>query len=338
MPKLFVFIPYLPTFHCKSYTFIESKTYPYHLKKRLPQCFRFTFKAMGCPCEIQLFANTEAEAKSVSNLAIKDINRLEAKYSRYRADSLLATINKVATVGGSVKIDEETAGLLNYAETCYQQSDGLFDITSGILRQAWRFERNELPDQHLIDKLLSRIGWHQLRWHASELEFLTPGMELDFGGIVKEYAADRAAELCKNAGIVHGVINLGGDVKIIGPRTDERPWRIGIHHPRISNDRLATLNLSAGAVASSGDYQRFMMVNGVRYSHVFNPKTGWPVSHLAAVSVISDFCVVAGSASTIAMLKATDGPKWLNDLGLPHIWMDHFGNQGGSLAKPAPQN
>lgn len=286
---------------------------------------------MGCPCEIQLFAYTRTSAKRIADLAISDIHRLEAKYSRYHANSYLSTINKVAAIGGNITIDEETASLLDYAETCYQQSNGLFDITSGILRQAWHFERNELPDQSQINHLLSRIGWHNLRWQAPQLKFLISGMELDFGGIVKEYAADRAAAICQTLGLESGVVNLGGDVKLIGPRADDRPWRVGIHHPRIANNMLTTLNLETGAVASSGDYQRFMMVNGTRYSHVFNPKTGWPVSHLAAVSVVSEFCVVAGSASTIAMLKADKGPEWLNQLGLPHIWMDHFGHQGGSL-------
>ncbi|OAI20395.1 thiamine biosynthesis protein ApbE [Methylomonas lenta] len=286
---------------------------------------------MGCPCEIQLFAKTRTVAKKIADLAIIDISRLEAKYSRYRADSLLSVINKVAATGGSITIDEETASLLDYAETCYQQSDGLFDITSGILRQAWHFERNKLPDQNQINHLLSRSGWHNLRWQAPQLEFLIPGMELDFGGIVKEYAADRATALCQTHGLESGVVNLGGDVKLIGPRADDRPWRVGIQHPRNNDNVLTTLTLNHGAVASSGDYQRFMMVNGIRYSHVFNPKTGWPVSHLAAVTVISDFCVIAGSAATIAMLKAEDGPSWLESLELPYLWMDHFGHQGGTL-------
>lgn len=288
---------------------------------------------MGCPCEIQLFAYTRTSAKKIADLAISDIHRLEAKYSRYRADSYLSTINKVAAIGGNITIDEETASLLDYAETCYQQSNGLFDITSGILRQAWHFERNELPDQSQINHLLSRIGWHNLRWQAPQLKFLIPGMELDFGGIVKEYAADRAAAICQTHGLESGVVNLGGDVRLIGPRADNRPWRVGIQHPRNNDNALTTLALNHGAVASSGDYQRFMLVDGVRYSHIFNPKTGWPVHHLAAVTVVSDFCVIAGSAATIAMLKAEEGPGWLESLGLPFIWVDHFGHQGGPLKK-----
>ncbi|MDD2738897.1 MAG: FAD:protein FMN transferase [Methylomonas lenta] len=286
---------------------------------------------MGSPCEIQLFAQYELLARQIANIAIADIQRLEAKYSRYRNDSELSKINRIAAKGGSIEVDEETAGLLNYAATCYQQSDGLFDISSGILRKAWRFDKGQLPKQKDIDVLLSHIGWHRIRWSAPTLEFPSPGMELDFGGIVKEYAADRAAELCKNAGAFHGVVNLGGDVKIIGPRADGRPWRIGINHPRQPDALMQTLSIEQGAVASSGDYERCIVIDGVRYAHVINPKTGWPVKHLAAVSVVSDFCVIAGSASTIAMLKEKQGPAWLESMGLPYLWFDVDGNQGGSL-------
>ena len=293
--------------------------------------FHASFKAMGSPCEIQLFAKTQARARQVADAAITDVRRLETRYSRYRGDSLLSAINRVAAAGGAIEVDEETAGLLNYALACYEQSGGLFDITSGILRQAWRFGQGVLPDEAQIYGLLGRIGWHRLRWTPPLLEFPVAGMELDFGGIVKEYAVDRAAALCRQAGVNHGLVNLGGDIKLVGPRADGGPWRVGIAHPRQQAATLQTLALREGAVASSGDYERCIVVEGVRYGHVLNPKTGWPVRHLAAVSVVGDFCVVAGSASTIAMLKEEQGPAWLEDLGLPHLWVDVDGRMGGPL-------
>ncbi len=106
-------------------------------------------------------------------------------------------------------MDDETGYLLNYADTCYQQSDGLFHITSGVLRYTWRFHTNTLPSQDEIDPLLEKVGWHKLNWHKPSLEYTQPGMELDFGGIVKEYAVDRAATLCREAEITHALINLG---------------------------------------------------------------------------------------------------------------------------------
>lgn len=288
---------------------------------------------MGTPCEIQLFAETLASAKRAADLAIKDVQRLELRYSRYRSDSFLSAINRVAATGGRIEVDEETAGLLNYATTCYQQSDGLFDITSGILRQVWRFDVDRLPEPAEIQPLLDKIGWQRLHWSAPVLEFPVPGMQIDFGGVVKEYAVDRAAALCQQAGIDHGIVNLGGDIKIIGPRADGSPWRIGIRHPREAQGVIQTLELQHGALASSGDYERCIVLDGVRYGHVLNPKTGWPVRHMASVSVVGDFCVVAGSAATIAMLKEEQGPAWLAELGLPHYWVDVNGATGGTLAK-----
>lgn len=293
--------------------------------------FHYDFNAMGTPCAIQLFAKTATRAKHVAELAIADVRRLEMRYSRYRGDSFLSKINRVAATGGSICVDAETAGLLNYAVACYQQSDGLFDITSGILRRAWRFDLNALPDDQQINALLTKVGWHKLHWQAPLLEFPLPGMEIDFGGIVKEYAVDRAAALCRSAGIQHGIVNLGGDIKIIGPRADGAPWRIGIRHPRRKEAILETLSLHEGALASSGDYERCIIVDGLRYGHVLNPHTGRPVRHLAAVSVVGEFCVVAGSAATIAMLKEDKGASWLKDLDLAHCWVDVQGKTGGSL-------
>jgi thiamine biosynthesis lipoprotein len=286
---------------------------------------------MGSPCELQFFADSEAQARRFAGLAIADVERLEQRYSRYRDDSLLSEINRVAAAGGSITVDEETARLFNYADACYRESDGLFDITSGILRRAWRFDRGQLPDQAQIDSLLERVGWHRLRWQPPRIEF-APDMEIDFGGIVKEYAVDRVATLCWDAGARHGIVNLGGDVRIIGPRPDGLPWRIGIQHPRRKGAVIEAVALHKGSVASSGDYERCIVVDGVRYGHVLNPKTGWPVRHLASVSVVGDLCVVAGSASTIAMLKEADGPAWLEQMGLPYYWVDVNGNTGGSLA------
>jgi len=284
----------------------------------------YPFSAMGSPCELQFYAENEVVAQKVAQKIISDIKRLECKYSRYRSDSFLSKINQVAALGGSLSIDEETAGLLNYAQTCYTLSDGLFDITSGILRQAWQFDTLVLPDDKIIQSLLKKIGWQKLQVENSILSFLQAEMELDFGGIVKEYAADRASILCLNAGILHGIINLGGDIKIIGAHPDGKPWRVGIQHPRDKTKIWKVVKLKRGALASSGDYERCMVIDGVRYGHILNPKTGYPVRHLAAVSVVADLCVVAGSAATIAILKEKEGEKWLRSLGLQNYTFPQF--------------
>ncbi|MGV8713011.1 MAG: FAD:protein FMN transferase [Nitrosomonas sp.] len=288
---------------------------------------------MGSPCSIQLYAINSRIGRRVAQVVMDDVHRLEARYSRYRQDSFLSKINRVADRGGAIAVDDETSGLLDYAATCHEQSDGLFDITSGILRRAWDFKSGVIPDQAAIQILLEKIGWHRLHWRRPQLSFPVAGMEIDFGGVVKEYAVDRAASLCWEAGIHHGIVNLGGDIKVIGPHEDGSPWRVAIRHPRQPDGVVKMVLLHSGALASSGDYERCITLNGVRYGHVLNPRTGWPVNYMAAVSVIGEFCVVAGSASTIGMLKEKQGAAWLDSLGLPHLWVNVDGEIGGSLSR-----
>ena len=290
---------------------------------------------MGSPCELQLYAKNKAQFEQVAQNVMNDLARLEGKYSRYRADSFLSKINQCAAQGKSIEVDAETAHLLNYAQTCYDQSDGLFDITSGALRRVWAFNTHKptLPKQKDIDAILVFVGWDKLAWDGSVLHFLLAGMEVDFGGIVKEYAADRVVALCSSMNISHGMVNLGGDIKIIGPHADFSPWHIGIRDPKDKNVVSRVVQLHSGAMASSGDYERCIDIDGKRYGHILNPKTGWPSQHFASITVISDFCVLAGSASTIAMLKEKDGIAWLNLLELAHQWIDIDGRRGGNMSE-----
>jgi thiamine biosynthesis lipoprotein len=298
------------------------------------------FRAMGTPCEIRLATAGAAEAEDLARAAIAEVARLEARYSRYREDSDLSAINRAAAAGGSIAVDAETAALLDYADACHRQSGGRFDISSGILRRAWRFgaDGGRLPEPAQVQALLQHVGWQRVDWQRAPtrlLRFPVPGMELDFGGIVKEYAVDRVAALLQGAGVAHGFVNLGGDVRALGPQPDGSPWRIGIRHPREAGALLITLELATGALASSGDYERCIVVEGRRYGHILDPRTGWPVRRMAAASVVAPLCVVAGSAATIGMLHDEGGPAWLQALGLPCLWMDVDGRCGGSLA-PSP--
>lgn len=287
---------------------------------------------MGGPCSIQLYADSENAASLHAKSAMDEVYRLEAKYSRYREDSVISQINRVAIAGGDIDVDQETAGLLNYADAVWQESEGLFDVTSGVLRQVWDFKSGQLPLQSQLDVILQRIGWDKLIWKEGRLSFPLAGIELDFGGIVKEYACDRVRSICVARGIQHGLIELGGDISAIGPHPDGKPWMVGIRAPRKPDQPIAMVPLDRGGLASSGDYERFMLINGKRYSHLLNPITGWPVESLASVTVIAEQCVVAGSATTVAMLKGDQGLAWLTSLGLPYMAIGRDGQQYGDIA------
>ncbi|HXU93360.1 MAG TPA: FAD:protein FMN transferase [Gallionella sp.] len=294
------------------------------------ELYSFRFSAMGTACNLHLYAPNHSEAGKIAEAAMSEVFRIEQRYSRYRPDSFLSTINETAARGGTIELDEETAALLDYAYACHKKSEGLFDVTAGVLRNAWDFSSGRLPEQRDIDRLLPLVGMDKLRWDRPSLAFPVPGMELDFGGIGKEYAADRAAAICSAHGIEHGLVDLGGDICVIGPHPDSEPWRIEICHPRDAASFMATVYLARGCIASSGDYERFMEVDGRRYCHILDPRTGWPVRGLSSVSVLSDQCLVAGSVSTIAMLKGENGMQWLKELGIQHLCMDERGKVEGT--------
>jgi thiamine biosynthesis lipoprotein len=296
--------------------------------------FKFPFRAMGSVCEIRLYADDAQRAKAQADTAQAEVRRLEKIYSRYLDDSVTSCINRSAGDAHGVDVDAETAGLLDYAQAAWEQSDGLFDITSGVLRRVWDFKSGRIPTQSEIDDTLQLIGWDKLRWRSPHLVLPSAGMELDFGGYVKEYAADRAAQACRDAGARHGFVELGGDIALIGPHPDGAPWEVGVRNPRDPEVAIAQISLSSGGIASSGDYERFFERDGKRYSHILNPLTGWPASGLAGVSVVAEQCLIAGTATTIAMLKdSSKGPEWLEELGLRHLHIDTQGKIGGNLAK-----
>ena len=288
--------------------------------------YRTVFRAMASEHELLLWSDDASRATRAAKAVIADVARIERKYSRYRDDSVTSQIN-LAAGGDAVAIDAETAALLSYADQCYRASAGRFDLTSGVLRRAWDFRRAppQLPDAEALAGALALIGWDRVDWNERSVRLPVAGMEIDFGGIGKEYAADRAATVCIEQGIAHGLINLGGDVRATGLQPDGAPWRVGIRHPRIDGAAIATVLLESGAVATSGDYERFFELDGRRYCHILDPRTGQPADYWQSVSVIAPLCVVAGSCATIAMLMKAEGEAFLREQGLRFTAVDASG-------------
>ncbi len=158
------------------------------------------------------------------------------------------------------------------------------------------------------------------------------GMEIDFGGIGKEYAADRAATILQDEGVSHALVNLAGDVRALGTQPDGAPWRVAIRHPRREGAVIAYVELAGGAVATSGDYERYFDLDGRRYCHILNPRTAMPVAHWQSVSVVAPLCVVAGSCATIAMLLEGRGETFLAAQGVHYIAIGPDGTRAGDAA------
>ncbi len=285
----------------------------------------FRFDAMGSPCEVRLYAADAEHAARAARSAIREVQRIEQAYSRYLAGNITCAINAVAQKGDAVEVDEETSRLLDIAFAAYGRSDGLFDITSGVLRTVWNNERKRVPSAPEIAAALRCVGLCKVEWRPPWLTFTEPGMQMDFGGIGKEYAADLVVRKLVQHGISSGVVDLGGDLMVLGPHPDGEPWRIGIRDPHQPDTAIATLFVKRGGIASSGNYERFWEFGGKRYGHILDPRTGWPVEGPLSVTVAAESCLEAGLTATIAMLKGEEGATWLNSTSLPHLYIDAHG-------------
>lgn len=288
------------------------------LEPRGDNVIAVSFTALESPCEL-LVASLDADVVLThGRLVAAEAWRIEHKYSRYRNDSVTSWIH--ANRENSLELDAETILLLNFARACYEVSDGLFDITSGILRSVWRFDGSDrLPCNAAVKKLLPLIGFHKLEWAPPHLQ-LPFGMELDFGGIGKEYAVDRAFELLSAQCTVPFLINFGGDLRT-NQAPAHAPWRISIELPDSDRKAGLELDLQHGALATSGDSRRYLVKDGVRYGHVLDPSTGWPVPGAPrSVTVAASSCTEAGKLSTLAVLQGVGARDFLDAQDV-HYWL-----------------
>ena len=300
--------------------------------------WRGRFSAMASPCEVLIDAADETLAHSLLALAQQEALRIEHKFSRYRDDSVIGQLH--AARGTPMSVDDETAQLIAFADRCHSLSGGLFDATSGVLRAAWRFDGSDrLPEAALVEALCRRVGWHRVVWQRPWLT-LPAGMELDLGGIGKEYAVDRVLALLVARTPLPLLVNFGGDLVVSGPRADGRAWQVGIEQPQTQAAQQRTaeallpgaapappgapvaagvIELTAGALATSGDARRFLLKDGVRYGHILDPRSGWPVRDAPrSVTVAAPTCTEAGMLATFAMLQGAGAEGWLAAQGMPH--------------------
>ena len=275
------------------------------------------FRAMGSPCEVLVDTPHEQRAQAVTQTVAACAARIEQKYSRYRDDNIVARINGAG--GSPVEVDEETALLIDFAARMHEISGGMFDITSGVLRRAWTFDgRACMPTETQLSELMPLVGWNKVRWSRPWLVLL-PGMQIDFGGLGKEYAVDLA--LAHARGITNDpvLVNFGGDLSVSGPRRDGSPWRVGLEDIVASGRPARSIELTAGALATSGDTYRFVDDHGKRLPHILDPRTGRPVAGAPrTITVAAPSCTHAGMLTTLAMLNGAGAEKFLRHEGVRH--------------------
>jgi thiamine biosynthesis lipoprotein len=272
-----------------------------------------SFEAMASPCEVLLDGADAARARAVGEAVAREAWRIEAKYSRYRDDSMVASLHRAR--GAATKVDDETAALLDFAAHCWRASDGRFDVTSGVLRRCWRFDGSDrVPVAADVVRVRALVGFERLTWDRPWLTLPT-GMELDFGGLGKEYAVDRALGIAASTHRGAVLVNFGGDLATNGPPASG-PWQVGVERPDTEREAAMLLELSRGALATSGDTRRYLMKDGVRYGHILDPRTGWPVSDAPrSITVVGRTCVEAGTLATFAMLRGSEAERFLDEQG-----------------------
>ncbi len=286
---------------------------------RLGDAWQADFRAMASPCTVLCDATNPLEAEMLAETVAEIAYGVEARFSRYRSDNIVHRINHAG--GTSIEVDEETSRLLDFADKLHRLSDGRFDITSGALRKVWNFDGSDrLPEPESVRLVTRSVGWDRVRWERPVLH-LPQGMEIDLGGIGKEYAVDLAAERCKSLSKSSCLINFGGDIAVSRPRVGGKAWRIGIESIRKDGEAVQLVPLFRGGVATSGDSRRFILKNGKRYSHILDPTTGWPVENAPrSITVMAENATTAGMLATLASLSGADAEALLRAEGV-RFWV-----------------
>lgn len=274
---------------------------------------------MGNRFEITVEAKTATETDFFLKKAVEEIARIEALLSTYQETSETNLINKNAGLK-PVKVSDEVFSLIKRSKKISEITDGTFDITYGSIDQRfWNFdtEMTELPDEVLARKSIALIDYRNIILNTEEKTvFLkNKGMRIGFGGIGKGYAAEKTKNLLKNLGVKAGIINASGDLSCWGIPENGKPWTIGIAHPDFSDLPFSTLEVTDLSVATSGNYEKFVMIDGKRYSHTINPKTGFPVHGIKSVTVISPNAEISDALATpITILGTEKGLALINQL------------------------
>ncbi|WP_448522893.1 FAD:protein FMN transferase [Pseudothermotoga sp.] len=278
--------------------------------KAPPSYYEMDGFTLGTYCRIVV-----SSKKGSKVLAQVIFNELERVYKKYNPNDPSSVVSKINNSNDWIDIDEETFVLLDAAVRFSRLTDGAFDPTLGELIRLWGFDKiaekppSRVPTTQEIGEALKRSGIDKL-----ELDFqrrrvrLIDGAKLDLGGIAKGYALDRAYQVAKEVDKdCTGFVEAGGDIRILGPKFGSRPWVVGVRDPRKSDSVIAYLYLTSGAVATSGDYERYFEFEGVRYHHILDPKTGFPSRGAISVTVVADNAVTADALSTAGFVM---GAQW----------------------------
>lgn len=265
---------------------------------------KLAFHAMGTVCRVQFQASNAVVARAFQGEVLDWVAQFEAKYSRFLADSLISRVNAAAGEHW-VEIDSETQTLLKFCGEMHFLTRGAFDPTALPLIRLWNWKANPpvIPTDDQVRAARELCGWNRMQRRLDAVFLPCPGMSLDLGGVGKEYAVDHVVQIAARHGIANVLVDFGQDLCMRGAPAGKPAWHIGLEDPASPGKCWAGVAIKDRAVATSGDYLRHFTVNGRRYGHILDPRTGYPVDNgCRAVSVIASSCTVAGILSTTAFI------------------------------------
>ncbi len=269
---------------------------------------RLDFPALGTKCEVQFTAQDAAQATKFERAAVAWVQAFEAKYSRFLPGSLVSRINAAAGRDW-VAVDAEMEQLLKLCDTLHFMTQGILDPTALPLLRVWNYKvaHTALPTTAEIDAARRLVGWKKMQRAPGKVFLPEPGMALDFGGFGKEYAVDIVAQIAVNHGIANVLVDFGHDLRALGAPPGKPCWHIGLEDPKKPGVASGSTGITGKGVASSGDYLRCFTLNGRRYGHIIDPRSGWPVANgCVQATVIANTCLQAGVLSTTSFVLGAD--------------------------------
>lgn len=281
--------------------------------------FRRTERLMGNSFEITVVADDEDWAQEKINMAIAEIKRIEKLLTTFDENSQTNQINKQAGIL-AVKVDKEVFDLIQRSSKISNITDGAFDISYGSIdKRLWNFDKSmtALPDEATARSMVKLINYRNIILNADDSTVMLKekGMRIGFGGIGKGYAAEMAKALLKKEGMKSGIVNASGDLTTWGLQPDNKPWTIGIASPDNAHLPFACMNVTDLAIATSGNYEKYVKINGKKYSHTINPKTGLPVTGIKSVTIISPNAEIADAMATpVTVMGIKAGINLINQI------------------------